>query len=103
MHVLPSVAAIDESRSRPIFQDYDLTKLIPVGPKVGVQDPYAFHESLISDLPVFRDENWRRGWFMTEPFVDAIRRYKLTGFDARLMYDSALHQRGFDADGEPVN
>lgn len=102
MHVLPSVAAIDETRSRPVFEDYDLSTFEPIGPKVGIQDPFAFFDEVVRGLPVFRDTEWRRGWFMTQPFVDFMRGSGLTGFESRLIYDSELHSLGFDANGDPI-
>lgn len=102
MHVLPSCTAVDTARSSPIYKDYDLTTFKPLGPQIGVTQPYAFVDANVASLPVFRDENWRLGWFMTEPFVQYMRALDLTGFDARLMYDSSVHAKGFDDAGQPV-
>lgn len=95
MHVLPSVSAIDVKRSRALHKDIDCATLEPIGPQIGITEPYAFHDSVVASLPVFRDVEWRHGWFMTQPFVEFMRSAGLSGFDARLIYDSELDNKGF--------
>jgi hypothetical protein len=104
MHVLPSVQSIDHARSCPLYADYDMhdVPFKPIGPRVGTKPPYAFFEENIKDLPVFRDVDAAKGFFMTDRFVDFVQASGLTGFEPKLRYDSKLHAKGFDERGQPI-
>lgn len=63
----------------------------------------AFKEDSIRGLPLFRLKTKNiHETYLSEDFVNEIGRSGLTGFGARLEWDSEVHKNGFDMFGNPL-